>query len=143
VDAETVRPLRGEILRPGQTPAQLVYPGDDAPDTLHAAVLLNGEILGIASVMLDPHPHSPGAGDWRIRGMAARANARGRGIGAALLECCEAHARRGGGERLWCNARVGARAFYEHGGFSVEGAVFEIAEIGPHYVMSKQLEPVP
>jgi GNAT superfamily N-acetyltransferase len=140
VDAETVRPLRGEVLRPGQTPAQLAFAGDEAPATLHAAVRAGPEIVAVASVMREPHPRTPGQEDWRIRGMATRADLRGRGLGGSLLACCETHARRQGGARLWCNARIGARAFYEHAGFSVEGAVFEIAEIGPHYLMSKRLD---
>jgi GNAT superfamily N-acetyltransferase len=140
VDADTVRPLRREALRPGQTPAQVAFPGDEAPTTLHAAVRMGPQIVAVASVMRDPHPRTPGQEDWRIRGMATRADLRGRGLGGALLACCETHARRHGGARLWCNARVGAREFYERAGFSVEGAVFEIPEIGPHYLMSKLLE---
>jgi GNAT superfamily N-acetyltransferase len=85
VDAAAVRPLRGEILRPGQSSAELVFPGDDAPETLHVAVVSGGRVLGVASVMCDAHPREPRPGDWRIRGMASRPEMRGRGIGAALL----------------------------------------------------------
>ncbi len=134
-----MRPLRKEILRPEQSAAKLVFPGDDATTTLHLAVHQDGQIVGVASVMSDPHPRRPHAGDWRIRGMATRAEVRSRGVGAALLSCCESHVREHGGDRLWCNARAPARAFYERGGFIVEGDVFEIAEIGPHYLMSKAL----
>ncbi len=134
-----MRPMRAEVLRPGQSAAELIYPGDEAPGTLHAAVRLDGEVVGIASVMRDPHPVSPLPGDWRIRGMASRPELRGRGIGAALLACCEVHARERGGVRIWCNARAGARGFYERGGFSFEGERFEIVGIGPHYLMAKRL----
>jgi predicted GNAT family N-acyltransferase len=142
VDAEAVRPLRSEVLRSGQTPAELVYPGDETAGTLHLAIRADGSIVGVASVMEDAHPRSPEPGDWRIRGMATRAQLRGRGIGATLLWRCQSHVRVQGGARIWCNARVAARTFYERDGFEVEGEVFEIAGIGAHYLMSKQLQDV-
>lgn len=140
VDAAVVRPLRGEILRPGQSPAELVFPDDDAPGTLHVAVVSGERVLGVASVIRDAHPREPRPGDWRIRGMASRPEMRGRGIGAALLARCEAHAREHGGARLWCNARAAARGFYERAGFTVEGEVFDIPSIGAHYLMGKRVD---
>ncbi len=144
VEADTVRPLREQVLRPGQSPGQLVYEGDDAPDTLHLAVrrgaeIVGAEIVGVASVLRTGHPRDPRPDDWRIRGMATREEVRGRGIGAALLEDCERHAHEQDGARLWCNARRDARRFYERSRFSVEGGEFEIPTIGAHYLMSKPL----
>ena len=139
VDAEAVRPLRAEVLRPGQSREQLIFPGDDARDTLHTAVSVEGRIVGVASVMREPYPRAARAGDWRIRGMATRPEMRGGGIGAALLARCEQHARDHAAARLWCNARVRARMLYERAGFAVDGEVFEIPMIGPHYLMRKPL----
>jgi GNAT superfamily N-acetyltransferase len=139
VDAEAVRPLRAEVLRPGQSREQLIFPGDDAPETLHAAVALEGHIVGVASVMREPYPHDSLTGDWRIRGMATSAELRGRGIGSALVARCEEHARAHAGARLWCNARVRARTLYERAGFTVDGDLFELPMIGPHYLMRKPL----
>ena len=140
VDVAIVRALRASILRPGQPPERLHYPGDEEPDTLHAAVLdASGAALGVASVMLDPFPPRPSPTDWRIRGTAVQIDARRRGIGASLLERCERHARDRGGQLLWCNARVPARTLYERGGLHVVGDVFEIPDIGPHYLMCKRL----
>ncbi|MHB8242006.1 MAG: GNAT family N-acetyltransferase [Solirubrobacteraceae bacterium] len=140
VDAEAVRPLRGEVLRPGQSADQLAFPGDDAPDSLHVAAMLDGRTVGVASVMRDGHPVTPLLGDWRVRGMATSEEMRGRGVGAAMLARCEAHARSAGGGRLWCNARVRARGLYERGGLAVEGELFDIPSIGAHYLMSKTLD---
>lgn len=139
VSADVVRPLRQEILRPASPGRDVVFPNDEHPDTLHVAVRIENRIVGVASVMRDPHPSDPRPGDWRIRGMATRPELRARGIGSALLAACEAHAREHRGTRLWCNARVKARSLYERGGLTVEGEVFEIAPIGPHYLMSKTL----
>lgn len=139
VSADVVRPLRERILRPGRTGEELVFPGDDDPETLHTAVSVDGAIVGVATVTRDPHPREPRSSDWRIRGMATRAELRNRGIGTALVAACEAHAREHRAGRLWCNARVDARAFYERAGLLVEGDRFEIPTIGPHYLMSKSL----
>lgn len=139
VDASVVRLLRQEVLRPHQTPAQLIYPGDAAPETLHAAVSNGARVVGVATVSSQAHPNDPRSSDWRIRGMATTSDMRGRGIGAALLAYCEAHARAHGGGRLWCNARAAARGFYQRAGFAIEGDAFELPTIGPHYLMSKPL----
>jgi GNAT superfamily N-acetyltransferase len=139
VSADVVRPLRQEVLRPGHTHRALVFTGDDDPETLHAAISLEDAVIGVATVLRDPHPHKPQSGDWRIRGMATSPALRNLGIGAALLAACEAHARNHGATRLWCNARVKARAFYERGGLIVEGDAFEIPTVGAHYLMSKFL----
>jgi GNAT superfamily N-acetyltransferase len=139
VGVDVVRPLRQEILRPGHTGEKLVFPGDGDPETLHAAVSIENQVVAVATVMPDPHPYDPQPGDWRLRGMATGPEQRNLGIGGALLVACEAHAREHRGTRLWCNARVNARAFYERGGLVVEGDAFEIPTVGPHYLMSKSL----
>jgi GNAT superfamily N-acetyltransferase len=140
VSAEAVRPLRHAVLRPHQRAEDVVWPGDDAPEALHVGARDgDGELLGVATVVPEPHPLDPHAGDWRIRGMATAPAARGRGVGRALLEACLEHARAGGGARAWCTARTAAARFYEQAGFAVEGDVVDIAGIGPHVVMAKPL----
>ena len=139
VDAATVLPLRGEVLRPGRGAEEARFRGDGASDTLHAAVFQGGALIAVASVIRERPPCSSAEDAWRVRGMATVPAMRERGIGAALLARCEAHAREHGGALLWCNARVGARALYERAGMSVVGERFEIPGIGEHYLMRKQL----
>jgi GNAT superfamily N-acetyltransferase len=139
VDPSVVRPLRLEILRPGYPPESVVHERDGAPGAAHAAVLRDGRALAIGSVMPDGYPREERNGDWRVRGMATRADMRGQGLGALVLGFLEAHARGEEATRLWCNARIGARTFYERAGLSIEGDMFEIESIGPHFLMSKHL----
>jgi predicted GNAT family N-acyltransferase len=137
VTAEQVRPLRHAVLRPHQSPEELVYPGDDAPRTLHvAATGTGGEIVGVATISQEPHPRAPRAGDWRVRGMATVPEVRGRRVGAGLLQACVEHARAQGGARVWCTARTTAAGFYTGQGFVVEGDEFELPGIGLHVLMS-------
>ncbi len=140
VGAEAVRGLRREVLRPHQSADELNYPGDEDPSSLHLAALRDGRILAVASIMREAMPGRESAADWRIRGMASAPDVRGRGIGSALLAGCLQHAREQGGRRVWCNARVGARIFYERGGLRVHGDAFDVPPIGMHLLMSTELE---
>ncbi len=117
-----------------------MYPEEDDPATLHfAALSAAGEVLAVGSVMPAPHPRMSRGRDWRVRGMATVPGLRGQGLGARVLEAIEAAARERGAERLWCNARSGARGFYERAGFVVEGEEFALPDIGPHFLMSRSL----
>jgi GNAT superfamily N-acetyltransferase len=140
VDAGTGRELRMAVLRPEQDPAEPMYAREHHPSTLHFAALGEGEkVLAVGSAMPDAHPREPRPGDWRVRGMATDPRRRGRGLGAQVLATIEAAARERGAVRLWCNARTPARGFYERAGFAAEGEEFEIAGIGPHFLMAKAL----
>lgn len=139
--AET-RPLRAEILRPGQDPKTLTLYGDDVPGSFHAGAFEHGALVSVATVYAEPMPAAPGPGldpsnAFRLRGMATKAHLQGRGYGRAVLERCIEHVRESGAEILWCNARVGALGFYRRLGFETVGDEFEIEGIGPHYVMWK------
>ena len=140
VPPDCVRPLRMAVLRPHEPPDRPLHPGEGGPQAGHLAVIdAAGEVLAVGTVLPDPHPHDPRPGDWRVRGMATRPELRGTGLGALVLEGCERHARERGGRRLWCNARTGARSFYERAGLRPEGEVFELPHIGPHVLMAKPL----
>jgi GNAT superfamily N-acetyltransferase len=138
--APEVRPLRREVLRPGQSDERLRFHGDDDPFTLHLAALREGRIVAVASVMPEGMPAGPRPGDWRIRGMASAPAVRGQGIGSAMLERCVEHAKEHGGSRIWCNARVGARSLYERAGLRVRGERFELPGIGEHHLMAMVID---
>jgi predicted GNAT family N-acyltransferase len=138
---EAVWPLRHTVLRPHQRLDEMAFPGDALPGAAHFGVRdAGGNVIGIASVSPERHPGAAAGGDWRIRGMATDPETgRGRGAGALLLRACMEHARAAGGRRVWCNARSPARGFYEREGFTIEGDTFEIAGIGPHFLMARAL----
>jgi GNAT superfamily N-acetyltransferase len=147
ITAEQTRPLRARILRPGQTPEQLVYPGDDAPDSLHAGAIRDGQIVGIASVsrQMPPAPFTRPEDDlascWQLRGMATLPEVRGQGWGGRLLRVIIGHAAAHGGTFLWCNARTPVLGFYRHYGFAARGDEFMTPYAGPHYFMFRPLSP--
>jgi GNAT superfamily N-acetyltransferase len=139
VAAAVGQALRKSVLRPHEPLEGPMYPLEEDPATAHFAALADGRVLAVGSVMADGHPHEPASGDWRVRGMATLPEWRGQGLGARVLDSLEAHAREEEARRLWCNARIGARSFYERAGWLVEGDEYEIPGIGMHLLMSRQL----
>jgi GNAT superfamily N-acetyltransferase len=148
IHVEFVQPLvlhalRRQVLRPGQPWSSVAHDYDTWPDTFHVAAFgPRGEVAACASFHPDTAPHRPAAAadsTWRLRAMASLPEVRGQGYGAAALRYGIAEVRRRGGTLLWCNARSGAVGFYERLGFSIVGDEFDIAPIGPHYVMELEV----
>lgn len=135
------RPLRKLLLRPDLDMPQLNYPGDEEPLSLHVGAFCNGEMAGIASVYLQSPRDSKDADAWRLRGMATTPAVRGTGAGGLILKACIAHAARHGGRYIWCDARLAAVWFYEHYGFLIRGAEYDIPHVGPHHFMWRALTP--
>lgn len=147
--AALVRPLRSEVLRPGTPPEQLEYEGDDHPLALHIGAFDGDRLVAIATLYPEPPPEElegeiPEAAfvedaSYRLRGMASLPEVRGQGAGQLTLERALEHARTQRARYVWCNARTGARGFYEKLGFTAYGDEFEVEGIGPHYVMGRQV----
>ncbi len=127
------RPLRHAVLRPHQSIDAIVE--HELPDAFAVGAFDSDDRL-IAVGFVSP---DGGPDDWRVRGMATEPASRGRGAGSAVLEALVAYARGRGAGRVWCHARVAARALYERAGFRVTSEEFEVPDIGPHYVMELTL----
>jgi GNAT superfamily N-acetyltransferase len=125
--AET-RALRQAVLRPNQSFDELA--SHEPPDAFAVGAFDREELVAVGFIGPDGGP-----GSWRVRGMATEPRARSRGGGSAILEALIEHAMSHGATRVWCNARLPARAFYERAGFRAVSESFEITGIGPHYVM--------
>jgi predicted GNAT family N-acyltransferase len=139
IAADETRPLRQRVLRPHQTLEELVYPGDEASDTVHLGAFAGEVLVAIASLYHEAPRDRDDARAWRLRGMATAPEVRGGGYGGAVLEACLEHARAHGANFIWCNARVPVAGFYRRYGFRVEGDVFDLPGIGPHVHMSRIL----
>lgn len=126
------RPLRQAILRPHQTLEDLA--GHEPPDAFAVGAFLDDRLVAVGFVAPDGEP-----GAWRVRGMATVPEARGRGAGRAVLDALVTHARGRGATRLWCNARTPARSLYERAGFAVASDEFELPQIGPHFLMERNI----
>lgn len=104
--------------------------GRDA-EALHLVAVAEGGVIGTCRIVFD----GPVA---RLGRMAVAAEARGRGIGAALLEEADRRARAGGAVRIALHAQQRARRVYERAGYEPRGAPF-LEEGIEHMAMEKQL----
>jgi len=139
VRLEEVIELRHQVLRSGQPRSSCYYPEDSFKNTIHYAALIENQIIGCASVYKESHPDFSLKQSWRIRGMAVQEVLRGQNIGTQLLETCINHAIKMKGDVIWCNARNNAVKFYKRSGFKVIGDEFELPNIGPHFLLAKNL----
>ena len=138
VTADDILSLRHSVLRPGMHRSKAQYAVDDDPATLHfAATDFNHPLCCVTYV----------AGEWegepayQLRGMATRADVRGRGIGRRLLAFSEKQILAMQLPLLhWCNARSHAVGFYVSQGWSVASDEFMIETVGPHFKLVKRLE---
>ncbi|MCH8318681.1 MAG: GNAT family N-acetyltransferase [Bacteroidetes bacterium] len=124
--------------RPGDR-APLNPPGSEKPRVLGGETERR-KTKRFTDSPIHPFTHSGGfRGAWRLRGMATIPEVQNQGCGSALLSECIKHVKKNGGAEFWCNARIGAVKFYEAHGFVCIGDVFEIAGIGQHFVMVKDV----
>lgn len=128
---EDIYNVRHRNLRHGQPKGTEKMPDiDNLDSTVHFLARISGVTIGCATLMLESNQDSR----WRLRGMAVDVEFRQHGVGRQLLTEILQYANVAK-EGIWCNARTGARDFYEACGFAAEGDEFDIAPIGPHYVM--------
>lgn len=136
IAAEETIALRLSVLRPGMPRESAIFAEDSR--AVHFGAFSEGFLVGIASLHQENLPDEDVIG-WRLRGMATAEKAQRQGIGSAILRDCEDYVAARGGAILWCNARVGAAAFYAKNGFTICSEVFEIPGVGPHFVMCEWL----
>ena len=60
-----------------------------------------------------------------------------KGLGDLLLEAAEDYIKQKDADLIWFNAREVAVGFYSKAGYTISGELFEIPNVGPHYVMFK------
>jgi predicted GNAT family N-acyltransferase len=136
-DLDEVLALRTEVLIRGSDRVSPHFDRDDADDTRHFGAFLQTSNIACASVMSAQFNGGPG---WQLRGMATHEAYRSRGLGRQLLKFIELEVDAAGASNLlWCNARVGAVAFYERAGWETVSDVFEVESVGPHRRMTKKL----
>jgi len=77
---------------------------------------------------------------FQLRGMGSSIGSQGKGYGKALLTNAEQILKDRGVDLIWCNARVVALDFYSKLGYTSIGNLFEVDQVGPHFVMFKNLK---
>ena len=131
--------VRHPVLRAGRPIETCVMPGDDAEDTFHLGLFDAEKLIGVVTFMNAAKPQFKGK-QYQLRGMAVLDGYQGKGLGNLLVAAGETRLKAAGYKLLWCNARIKALNFYTRKGFKIEGEPFEIAPIGTHYMLYKNLE---
>jgi predicted GNAT family N-acyltransferase len=127
-DMSAVLALRHEVFVVGQgVPAELERDERDAVSD-HAVALLDEQVVGTGRLLPD----------GTIGRMAVAAAARGRGVGAAVLQRLEERARERGLPAVELHAQLHAAGFYERAGYLPTTAVYLEAGI-EHLSMRKEL----
>ena len=138
-DAEKVRPLRHSELRKGQDFATTSYLEDYEADTFHMACIVDEKIVTCASFYPEKSIKIKSDNAYRLRGMATDSNFQRKGYATDLMNESFKELKNRDCDTVWCNARLVAVDFYKSAGFKITGEIFDIAEIGPHYYMYKEI----
>lgn len=133
-DVPAVLRLREEVfVREQAVPPALERDGRDA-GAVHLVAEDAGEVVGCCRLLRE-------GGTVRLGRMAVAAGARGRGIGARLLELAHEVAREDGAEAVELHAQLAVQGFYARAGYVAEGEPFVEAGIA-HVAMRRTLSPL-
>lgn len=138
-DAEQIKPLRHKELRQGKAFSTASYKRDKEKDTFHLACYINKKIVSCATFYPEKTDVFKSKKAYRLRGMATDEKHRKKGCAKRIMQEAFKKIKNKKGDLLWCNARLIAVDFYKNVGFSTYGDLFNIADIGPHYLMYKKL----
>lgn len=132
---EEILALRQSVLRPNQDISNCLFEEDHKNEAIHYAYYIDEQLIACLSLYGQTQSLEVSQKHWRLRGMAVSDRFRGRGIGAKLLQTAINALKKKQVKFLWCNARVGATAFYLKNGFKIIGESFELANTGEHFRM--------
>lgn len=141
-DLTAVLPHRQAWLRPMQSVEACVFEGDVASDADHLVARLDGEIVGIASVVPSARPRGPENGR-RIRMVGVAPAHRGKGIGVELTAACVGRAVARGASEVWLSSRAHLVGWYRAMGFDVVGPEYDKPPVGPHVDLALSLRSGP
>ena len=139
VDVDSILELRHKVLRHGKPFESCFYEEDRIASTIHLAAIVKDTIVSCATFYSEKNNDIAHKNSFRLRGMATEEKFRKKGFGKLLLKTAEKIISEKGSNNLWCNARIKAVPFYLSCGYKIFGQIFDIQDIGPHYMMYKNI----
>lgn len=140
ITALATYPIRHPVLRKGKPIETCSFDNDEHTTTKHFGLFDNEELKGVVSVFEKKNSIFKSEKQFQVRGMAVLESAQGYGFGKLLMLEAEKYCKTENGAIIWFNARENAIGFYENMGYRINGTSFDIAGIGIHYVMFKELD---
>lgn len=131
--------VRHPVLRHSKPIESCQFEGDNLKSTVHFGLFVDENLIGIVSVFRKNNSIFNFENQFQIRGMAILKEHQKKGYGKMLLEHAETYIKNESGQLIWFNARENAVAFYEKLNYIKVGNPFNIADIGFHYIMKKEI----
>lgn len=127
------------MLRQGHPIETCHFEDDERDQTFHLGAFVEGKLVSVASFYYHKNDKFETENQYQLRGMATLEDFQKKGFSRELLKVAFPIIEQNFCDLVWCNARVAARPFYENVGFEATGEVYEIEGVGPHILMSKQI----
>ena len=131
--------VRHPILRSGRPLESCNFKGDDDLKTQHFGAFEGHKLMGVLSCYNNNGTHFSKGENYQIRGVAIIESMQQKGIGKVLMLHAEKVLKEINCEYIWLNARVNAESFYTKLNYQKNGAIFDVAEIGPHQCFIKKI----
>jgi GNAT superfamily N-acetyltransferase len=132
--------VRHQELRQGKPLESCIFIGDDLDSTLHFGYKIEDDIVAVVSAFQQKNSLFDYENQYQIRGMAVLSKFQGTGIGKKLFVEMEQFLISKNVEFIWFNARLIAVPFYKSISCEVIGDLFDIEDVGPHYLMYKKIK---
>ena len=140
ISSQDTFPVRNLVLRTGKPIETCHFTGDDLSSTKHFGLYINQKITGVISIYKNKNSIFKSPNQSQIRGMSVLSEFQGKGIGKLLVNYSENYLVQNDISLLWFNARETAVPFYEKLGYTKTGLLlFEIADVGTHFLMFKNI----
>ncbi len=116
-----------------------MFAGDELSTTFHLGAFVDNQLVGVVTSLQNQHSDFEVKNQYQLRGMGILPQFQKTGVGKLLVEKAEAAVLKKGSTFIWMNAREKAVNFYKKLGYKPVGSIFNIPDVGPHYVMIKHL----
>lgn len=137
IKADEVIEIRHRVLKMGQPKEVCFFEGDLDEGTKHFGAFINGELVGVVTMMLKKTNNFKVHPVYRLTGLSVLAEQQDHHIGKKLVHFAEENISRKGSVMIWCFARDYAVGFYKKNGYKLNVQQVVIPHIGSHRIMFK------
>ena len=139
INADDTHDIRHRMLRQGYPIESCTFDNDENEQSFHLGAFEDGKLISVASFYFEKNSLFDEPNQYRLRGMATLEDHQRKGYSSELLKMAFPIIKQNFCSLLWCNARTPAVGFYQKVGFEKVGEEFDIANVGPHFLMLKKL----
>lgn len=131
--------VRQPVLRAEKPIESCQFEGDELESTAHFGLYIETKLIGVVSIFKNNNVAFDVENQFQIRGMAILPEYQRKKYGEELMIQCESYCKNNNGTLIWFNARESATLFYEKLNYHKIGSIFNINDVGLHYLMNKKI----